>query len=198
MPRFDTKTGLKVCSKCRISRTRSFYAQNIATADGLNYQCNVCVQQYRMAHSKRIKAYAKRYSYEGRYTRRAKAKNHRVQHLAAHREYEKEHRQKSKARGLREAQLSYARRVSMERRARKSNAPNDGTITKSALKALDATWTGVCPFCLRLALPTYDHIVALVKGGHESLLNLQLMCRSCNSSKRDQDMEVWLRRVKER
>jgi 5-methylcytosine-specific restriction endonuclease McrA len=30
---------------------------------------------------------------------------------------------------------------------------------------------------------TVDHVIAYVKGGKTSLLNAQLMCRSCNSRK---------------
>ena len=39
--------------------------------------------------------------------------------------------------------------------------------------------------------PSEDHVVPLVLGGADDLTNLQILCGSCNSSKRDSDDTGW-------
>lgn len=82
-------------------------------------------------------------------------------------------------------------RLGQERRDRQALAPTDGTITIEAVLALKASWTGVCPFCRKKGVPTLDHIIPLARGGAHSLRNIQLMCRSCNSSKGSKTMKEW-------
>lgn len=51
---------------------------------------------------------------------------------------------------------------------------------------------GRCVICARFTVSlTKDHIVAIFRGGHDGISNLQPVCRSCNSSK-DYDDFNWL------
>ena len=43
----------------------------------------------------------------------------------------------------------------------------------------------VCVFCGAVDDLTVDHIVPLSRGGNDDRDNLQTLCRSCNSGKRD-------------
>lgn len=44
---------------------------------------------------------------------------------------------------------------------------------------------GFCVKCGSVQQLTVDHIVPLARGGGNELDNLQILCKSCNSSKRD-------------
>lgn len=44
---------------------------------------------------------------------------------------------------------------------------------------------GYCAKCGRTERLTVDHIVPLAKGGENDLDNMQILCKSCNSRKRD-------------
>lgn len=75
----------------------------------------------------------------------------------------------------------------------------DGTVTDAVLKAIYATES--CAYC-RKQTPenqrTADHVIAIASGGHHSADNLVMACRSCNSSKSDLDVTVFLENLNAR
>lgn len=68
-------------------------------------------------------------------------------------------------------------------RARKRNA--EGTHTPAEVNRLFVLQRGKCACCHTAVITGYheDHIVALVNGGTNWIANIQLLCKSCNSSK---------------
>jgi 5-methylcytosine-specific restriction endonuclease McrA len=52
-----------------------------------------------------------------------------------------------------------------------------------------------CAYCRRRLKLTVDHITPLARGGRNDRQNIQLACRSCNSSKRDADPLDFARRL---
>jgi 5-methylcytosine-specific restriction endonuclease McrA len=48
-----------------------------------------------------------------------------------------------------------------------------------------------CVNCGTTDLLTIDHIIARARGGSNDLDNLQVLCRSCNSSKGTRTMQEW-------
>lgn len=80
----------------------------------------------------------------------------------------------------------------MERRqhahARKRNvAPIPVVGQESILEEFDDT----CAYCDAPAT-TWDHIVPISKGGTTAPWNIVPACQTCNSSKKDRDLEEWL------
>jgi 5-methylcytosine-specific restriction endonuclease McrA len=75
------------------------------------------------------------------------------------------------------------------RRAREAAAP--GSHTSAQLEALFASYSGLCVYCDRRAT-TVDHVVPLAAGGSNDISNLVPACGSCNSSKGDTPLVVWL------
>ncbi len=49
-----------------------------------------------------------------------------------------------------------------------------------------------CCYCGSVEKIHLDHLIPQIKGGQDSADNLVWACRSCNSSKRDRDVLVWL------
>lgn len=72
-------------------------------------------------------------------------------------------------------------------------AVSDGTVTKAFIVSLLETLD--CIYCKNFTKPTdrtLDHVVALNKGGLHSSQNMVMACVSCNSKKRDLDLEEFL------
>lgn len=59
-------------------------------------------------------------------------------------------------------------------------------------------WTCQNPYCLNTDSPlTIDHIFPRSMGGSDVLDNLQVLCKSCNSSKGTKTMDEWLGTLEE-
>jgi 5-methylcytosine-specific restriction endonuclease McrA len=74
----------------------------------------------------------------------------------------------------------------MRRRAVKiALASKEGylTLTQEIQFIKDAG--GICAKCGSKKNPTIDHIIPISKGGSNSIKNLHVLCRSCNSKKGD-------------
>lgn len=78
------------------------------------------------------------------------------------------------------------------RRARVKGAPGRG-ISAAEWRDIRAAALGVCPYCgnrsPRLSL---EHIVPIARGGAHDPENVIAVCGSCNRSKRDTPLVVWL------
>jgi 5-methylcytosine-specific restriction endonuclease McrA len=71
------------------------------------------------------------------------------------------------------------------RRARQNAA--EGRFTAADVRALETRQKGKCACCRQKRKLAVDHIVPLAKGGTNWPNNLQLLCKSCNSSKHAKD-----------
>lgn len=72
-------------------------------------------------------------------------------------------------------------------RARKAAAT--GSWTKEDINRIFAAQRGRCAYCRKRLMKSVsiDHIIALSKGGTNEPRNIQLVCKSCNSAKKDKD-----------
>ena len=85
------------------------------------------------------------------------------------------------------------KRAAMEatRRARLALAPGNGVTPNQWLDVL-ADSLGICLYCGECAVLTMDHIDPLVSGGAHDVNNVVAVCATCNSSKGDTPLLVWL------
>jgi len=70
----------------------------------------------------------------------------------------------------------------------------EGSFTKADIEEIRRLQRGRCAYCKIKGPLTIDHIVALACGGSNCRSNLQLLCKSCNSSKRHSDPIDFARR----
>jgi 5-methylcytosine-specific restriction endonuclease McrA len=67
-------------------------------------------------------------------------------------------------------------------------------LTAEQWSALTAAWGG-CAYCGETAHPLQrDCVLALSRGGRYTLENIVPACRSCNTSKCNDEVTTWLRR----
>lgn len=85
--------------------------------------------------------------------------------------------------------------LAANRRALVLNAPGDGVTVADRRAVLDLAW-GLCAYCNERAVLAVDHIDPLARGGAHDVANLAAACKSCNSSKHDTTLVVWLARRK--
>lgn len=74
------------------------------------------------------------------------------------------------------------------RRVARANAA--GSFTAAEWKALVEHYDHKCLCCGRSDIPMHvDHVIPLSKGGSNNIDNLQPLCKSCNSRKRDKTID---------
>lgn len=78
-------------------------------------------------------------------------------------------------------------------RARKITAPGRGIAPSQWLDILAAS-LGLCAYCNERRPLTLDHIEPLALGGEHDVDNAAAACKSCNSSKGDTPLLLWLAR----
>ena len=77
------------------------------------------------------------------------------------------------------------------RRAAKANAPGDGVGAKQWREAI-ASYCGLCAHCARARQSDMDHVDPLSSGGAHDITNVVPACSSCNTSKNNTTLVVWL------
>ena len=161
---------MKKCSRCGESKpaTKEFFHARHDKPGGLAYQCKACRAAARMKWQKENRdeyLARKRRNYETHYAAN-KAKI-----AAARREYRQKHPEAIKV------QRS-------KRRARMAGA--DGAHTADDVREIFALQRGKCAACGGLLDKGFhaDHIVPLALGGSNGRENIQVLCPTCNLSKR--------------
>jgi 5-methylcytosine-specific restriction endonuclease McrA len=84
-----------------------------------------------------------------------------------------------------------------KRRARLAAAPGNG-VSAGEWKAALADSLGLCVYCTDRTALTMDHIDPLALGGAHDIDNIAAACLSCNTSKSDTPLLLWLARQRGR
>lgn len=163
------------CVQCAISQAT---ARHKAHPDKMR----AAVQKYRLAHPERPRAYSRAY---------AKAFPAKVK--ACNAAYYAKHPGKATADKLAWTRANPERHnaTSMRTHTRKMNAPGRGVTAEQRQEILDAA-LGVCVYCNERRALNLDHIEPLLPGGAHDIENIAPACKSCNSSKSDHTLLIWL------
>jgi 5-methylcytosine-specific restriction endonuclease McrA len=87
-----------------------------------------------------------------------------------------------------------SRKAVAARRRKRRMARVEHDLTDEQWSALQAAWGG-CAYCGATDTPLQrDCVLALSRGGRYTLENIVPACRSCNTSKCNGEITVWLRR----
>jgi 5-methylcytosine-specific restriction endonuclease McrA len=175
-------TQYKTCSKCKQAKPTTEFGKHTKTLDGLYSQCQPCRRQaraeYRKRHAETIKK-EQRDNYQRNRPKRIASATARVYaNLERHKQY---------------VAISKKRRhlqIAADTRRRNARRKANGIykISKKELLRLSKT---LCFYCGSGEQLTIDHVIAIARGGTDSIGNLVSACKSCNSRKRDLTIMEW-------
>lgn len=147
----------KKCLKCQAERQKTWRARNPLKQSGYS-------AKHRAAHPERVLEMSRRW-----------VRDNRAQHNASGVRWAKNNREKASA-------------IARNRRARIAAA--EGSHTADHIDAIFEAQGRRCAYCrIRLSKRSrqVDHIVPLKMNGGNGPRNLQILCKSCNSSKNAKD-----------
>lgn len=183
----------KICKTCREEKPLTEFYRHCGFKDGYRASCKACanVAIYRWNSEQRVKKLAINNAWRNKNKEHVRAQ--RRARDAANSEAVKAKRRKWYAENI-EKGRAYARKWTAEnrekantgaqiRRARVAGAI--GSHTAEEVKALFLRQRGLCAVCRCDITDKYDrdHIVPLARGGDNTILNIQLLCPSCNGQK---------------
>ena len=85
----------------------------------------------------------------------------------------------------------YVSWIGHRRRARKANAPGNG-LRPDEWQSLCAQYDHRCAYCGKPSRLEREHVVPLIRGGHDDVNNIVPSCRSCNASKGTKLVSEWI------
>lgn len=175
--------GEKWCYRCREWRMRTEFVRDRSRYDGLASVCCVCRTKERIAPGPSIRDRRVHAAIGEAWCRGCAAwlpiAAVRGGACAAH------HAAAERARYARGGDYQRSRRHRSAQRKR-GVAPVPPIAQEHLLDLFD----GECAYCNQPAT-TFDHIVPVSRGGQTEPRNLVPACVSCNSSKRDRDLDEW-------
>lgn len=164
-------------------------------------------KQYRQEHKKQCSEYSLKY-----YRKNLdKVKARILRHKQANREsilernrirdrkrYQTQERKEYHKQQTREYRRRFPESVKVmhNRRRTRLKKVHKSFYTATELKSRLELFKDVCCYCGKKldGKGTVDHFIPIAAGGSDVLGNLVLCCQSCNSSKQDTDVLVWLKR----
>ncbi len=165
------------CKECRKPGSRKWYADNAGAIKART-------KAWREANPERQREYERRWVGDN-YARKRELD----------RRYHQEHREERLAYN-KTPERRAAHRINAKNQRAKRKAAIGATvepITADQWEALKGSYSGLCVYCLGgCADPTMDHVVPLNQGGDHTAGNIVPACRSCNRSKSDMPLLVFL------
>lgn len=195
----DLQHSTKPCTMCKAIRPLDAFSPDRRARDGRQSRCKQCqanvirdrykadpeaararLQADRKANPERWHGYDRKYN-------AADPQKHRNETAR----YTEANKQK-----VAERQLQYRRdhpekhlKHENDRRARKIG--NGGTYTLRDIRRLMHRYRGMCAYCHEAKATTLDHVLAISRGGRNTIGNLLPACKSCNYSKGPKLLAVW-------
>jgi 5-methylcytosine-specific restriction endonuclease McrA len=173
---------------------REYYIKN---KERINAKNNQYYSENKEKTKQRFDRYRKENPEKVSATKRKSREKRKVEKPEYGKEYAREYRKKNT-----ERVLSYGRKWSASnldkiriksgnRRAKIKKVPGNGWTVADERQLIE-DYCYCCAYCGKKAKPTMDHIVPIAKGGTHSIENIVPACQSCNSSKNDDSLLIWM------
>lgn len=189
---------MKCCSKCESEKPAEEFHRCAATSDGLQRWCKDCIRASQLERKKdpkvrqRMKEARRRWREENlekeRATDRARYARDREKRRAWAKQYHAANPEKQAARSRAHYERHRQRRIEG---ARRWDLQQLGVWTAEGDEYARLIEGDPCAYCGGPA-DTLDHIVPTSQGGMHDALNITRACRSCNASKNDRPLLIFL------
>lgn len=198
----------KTCAQCKQTKFITDFSKASHKPDGRNIYCKSCTRgkskHWREQNTEHRLDYGRNYYRENQdYFREYYESN--KEHIkelsqkwyAANKDRKSESRQQWLSQNIdsyREYQKQWRKdnpdKVrTYEHRHDKRQKDNGGCFTSDEWLALCERYDNRCVCCKQHKPLTVDHVIPVVKGGTSDISNIQPLCKSCNSKKRDKTMD---------
>lgn len=186
----------KQCFTCKQARSVSEYHRNRKSPDGLQDRCKSCAaeanRKYYQKHREQIlerqqlpevKALHRKHSLEWTRRNRQRARIASLRNWAANKD--------SFKRRLRAWRLANPGKTKAQKQLRRARVMGGGgSFTAQEWQDLCARYNHQCLRCKRTDVKlTADHVLPVSKGGSSNIDNIQPLCLSCNSGKKDRHID---------
>lgn len=184
----------KTCSKCKEYKALDNFANNKRTHDGKQNYCKECAKQYK---NKWVENNGDEYLEREKLKARERRKD--PAYLRSQREYKKQYHVLNRDK-IRKHTIRYYHLTKEWRGWKFREAFHKRKAMKEALKVTltNEEWEQAlfffnhkCAYCGSKKKLTQEHIIPVVKEGDYTKENIIPACGTCNSSKRDKDLEEW-------
>ena len=191
----------KFCLHCSQEKSISEFSIRRRSYDGVQVYCKSCMGEYGKRERKlfdEVHKERERTRDRERYAANREQKVARASiYNAAHRKEKKEYNKEYSIRHPDRQRLFYATHpgkiteYKQRRRARKINAGGNG-ITVKQWHNMKEEYNRLCAYCNQEKPLAMDHVVPLAKGGRHDVDNIVPACRSCNASKGNKPLLIWM------
>jgi 5-methylcytosine-specific restriction endonuclease McrA len=197
----------KYCPNCKVTKEETDFQKHKNRGDGLQSWCKVCFSKRETTYRERrgeLRKKPERREYQNKYNKlhgKEMGEKWRTSDLGREtiRKYRKSlgyKKSRTKWRlsekGRHSVQIRHERR-----RANLNNAEN--TLTLGEWRETLESYNGFCVYCNKKSDKLQqDHIVPLSKGGGHTKENVVPACPSCNSSKGNRPLLIWMLQKEQR
>lgn len=176
----------KKCSKCGEIVDISLFTKNRAKKSGLGSVCKKCnnkdSKKYREDNPEKRKEQEIKGSRKWRENNPEKVKEYSREYREKNIEIEKEKERQWRINNPKKKSILNAIRRALLR-------GSTGKFTHNEWIALCERYNNKCVCCGETKELTIDHVIPLSKGGRNDIDNIQPLCKSCNSSKKDKTID---------
>lgn len=192
----------KQCSKCHRTMSISLFPKSSTGKFGVHSWCKECHREYGRLHKKERYDAVKKYKSSHIEVEKERRKSHYIKNKQKELLYAKEYRSKNAemvSSRNKKWRLENPDKVKKSVNAWRSNnkdkvvqmvesrrfrkISNGGNYTPFEWKSLCCSFGNRCACCGKESKLTVDHVIPLIKGGTNSIDNIQPLCQSCNSKK---------------
>lgn len=169
---------MKLCTKCEKEKPEDQFNKDSSKSDGLYPSCKACYREYyRLIRDQKLK-----YKQKYRQANKERISEYRVMHY-------QENRKTQIEQAANWAKKNPLKRRANEAKRRAAKAGSKGRHSAEDAESLYALQKGKCAACKERLGGKYhvDHVIPLAAGGSNGRENIQILCPSCNISKKATD-----------
>lgn len=188
---------MKTCTLCKQQKPTNDFGKHAQKKDGLSSWCKSCANKNAKERMSTEQCKKHKQAYDA-----IRRQNEDVRNKAKKASRDRYNKDKAK---WKQDVLDWQKQHPEETKAYKKNnkykrrevVSNSG-ITPKELSVWETTQPKICTYCNKMCKTDYqiDHIEPLSKGGKHSIDNLTISCPTCNQSKSNTSLLLWMAKTK--